>query len=299
MGGLGSKLSGRLSCIRCKYDLVGLSVRSVCPECGTPVQATLLAVVDPHARELRPLSRPRLTAIGMLAWSLGALGAVLVIWWTRGRMMLAGEGSTFDPDWIAAIGRAGIYSLILSALGAMVLIRPHDAVPKAWKRMAIAGVLLYLPLIAIQWYVLVRIDPKLGSPYPPERIASVLMDRTLPRLAGSAVLAAIILLLRPNARMLAARSLVMRTGRADRQTMFALLGTIGLWTMGDLAFVLAPLGSDMVAQGMLLVGMAFIGAGSLLFTIGLVLIAIDIVRLCPVLMEPAPAIDDVIDSRGS
>ena len=297
-GGLGTTLSGKLVCFRCKYDLVGLSVRSVCPECGTPIHATLLAVVDPHARELRPLTRPWLTAIGMMVWALGAVGAVLVLWWMRGRMMIAGDIAAFDSQWIAAMGRAGIYSMVLSGLGALVLIRPHDAVPKAWKRMAILGVLLYIPLIALNWYVLMRLDPIIGSPYPPERIVSVLFDRTLPRVGASLVLAAIIVLLRPCARMLAARSLVMRTGRVDRQTMFALIATIGLWTLGDLAYVLAPFSPDALEQGFLVTGMMFIGAGSLLFTIGLGLLVVDVARLCPVLIEPAPAIGDVVGEEG-
>jgi hypothetical protein len=297
--GLGSRLSGPLSCIRCRYDLVGLSVRTVCPECGTPVRATLLAVVDPHARELRPLTRPRLTAIGMMAWSIGALGAALVIWWTRSRMLLAEDGATFDSDWIAAIGRAGLYSMMLSGLGAIVLIRPHDAVPRAWRRMAILGVLLYFPLIALNWYVLVYLDARLGSPYSSQRIASVLMDRTLPRIAASVVLVAIVVLLRPCARMLAARSLVMRTGRADRQTMFALVATIGLWTLGDLAFVLGPYAPDSMEHGLAIVGTMLVGAGSLLFTIGLGLIVFDVARLCPVLLEPAPAIGDVVEAQAT
>src|SRR5262245_48877512 len=74
------ELTGDLPCVRCRYNLRGLSVRAPCPECGTPVRATLLAVVDPFAGELQPVSRPRLIVAGLIAWSLGGFGSALCVW---------------------------------------------------------------------------------------------------------------------------------------------------------------------------------------------------------------------------
>ena len=34
---LGLSLLGSLPCITCRYDLKGISIRGVCPECGTPI----------------------------------------------------------------------------------------------------------------------------------------------------------------------------------------------------------------------------------------------------------------------
>ncbi|MBL8760751.1 MAG: hypothetical protein JNL50_05545, partial [Phycisphaerae bacterium] len=53
---LARELTGDLRCAKCAYNLKGLSVRSVCPECGLAISATLLAKVDPHAAELRPIA---------------------------------------------------------------------------------------------------------------------------------------------------------------------------------------------------------------------------------------------------
>ncbi len=72
---LSRELAGDLPCIQCGYNLRGLTVKGMCPECGTSVRATLLAVVDPMAGEFRPISFPRLTAYGMLVWSHAAVAS--------------------------------------------------------------------------------------------------------------------------------------------------------------------------------------------------------------------------------
>lgn len=299
---LGARLKGALSCVRCRYDLRGLSVRGVCPECGTPIRATLLAVVDPHARELRPLYHPRLTSTGMMLWAIGALIAVGMIWWVRTVMLMAGDASASDPTWIRHTGLLALGGMVLSGIGAAVLVKPHDRVPARWQWAALLGVLLYVPLIALHWHVLVHLDSRISSPYPPDRIGSLVLERTLARLLASALLAVIIVLLRPNARMLAARSLVMRLGRADRQTMFALVSTIGLWSLGDLLILLAQFRPGSTESVLLPIGMMFIAVGSVLFTLGLVWLLVDVARLCPILIEPAPAVSDVMefdDGEGS
>ena len=63
---LASELTGDLPCVRCGYNLRGLSIREHCPECDAPVRATILALVDPRASELKPLRRPRLTGWGLV-----------------------------------------------------------------------------------------------------------------------------------------------------------------------------------------------------------------------------------------
>src|SRR5215831_18001819 len=81
---LARELGGDLPCAACRYNLRGLSVRSVCPECGTPVRATILFTVDPYASVLRPITWPRATAAGLILWSMGALGAAVLTWVLRG-----------------------------------------------------------------------------------------------------------------------------------------------------------------------------------------------------------------------
>src|SRR5581483_4291904 len=77
---LGRELGGDLHCVVCSYNLRGLSIRAICPECGTAVRATILSVVDPHASILRPITFPRLTAAGVILWAAGAVAVAMMAW---------------------------------------------------------------------------------------------------------------------------------------------------------------------------------------------------------------------------
>src|SRR3954470_14312241 len=77
------ELTGNLPCVTCRYNLRGLSIKSVCPECGTAVRAAILAAVDPYAPILQPLYAPRLAATGLMLWAGGALAAGLLTWSLR------------------------------------------------------------------------------------------------------------------------------------------------------------------------------------------------------------------------
>ena len=66
-------LEADVHCARCGYNLRGISIRSVCPECGAAVRATILAVVDPHASELQPIRHPWPVAAGLVLWAASAL----------------------------------------------------------------------------------------------------------------------------------------------------------------------------------------------------------------------------------
>ncbi|MEM1424869.1 MAG: hypothetical protein AAGH64_12820, partial [Planctomycetota bacterium] len=73
-------LTGELPCVTCGYELRGLSVRDACPECGTGVRATILAVVDPLADELAPMRAPSLTGVLIVSWALSSsIGVWLIV----------------------------------------------------------------------------------------------------------------------------------------------------------------------------------------------------------------------------
>jgi len=288
-----TSLKGALPCVRCRYDLRGLSVREVCPECGMPIQATLLAVVDPHATELRPLHRPWITAIGMCVWTACALGAALLLWWVRVEPLVLGEPTPRD-DWPV---RLILILTAMSGLGAASMIQPHDMIPRRFIWRSAVGVALYAPLVAALWRLLVELDPLRPTPFSFEGAAD--WERVSLRVLASLLIVLIVLCLRSSARMLAARSLVMRTGRADRQTMIALIATVGVWLIGDLialATRAAPEATDPILS---MVSTIVIAVGSGLFTIGLAWMVWDTLRLAPVLIEPSPALDEVLSYGGA
>ena len=48
------------NCVRCSYDLVGLSCDSDCPECGQPVRVSIYETIDPATKRLARLPKPKI-----------------------------------------------------------------------------------------------------------------------------------------------------------------------------------------------------------------------------------------------
>lgn len=286
---LARELTGNLPCARCRYNLKGLSVRSACPECGTPVRGTLLTVIDPHARELQPIDRPRLRAVGLMVWSLAGLLAALGVWLLRFEEIAAMLGLNVSMDWL----RSWVPVLVgVSGLGAATIIRPHRSIP-SWKIAAAAlGFAAYLPLTFVIWRIHWAIDGAQTNVY--FGVYGPNPDRTDMRLIAAGLTAISILGIRPIARLYVSRSLLMRSGRVDRQTLLALVAALAVGAIGDLIHKFATdpwSGRENVA---VTIGSFMIGVGGLLFTLGLVGVVIDSYRLLPVILSPPLSATDVL-----
>ncbi len=285
---LARELRGTLPCARCRYDLKGLSVRSVCPECGTPVRGTILAMVDPHASELQPIFRPRVTAVGLILWAFGALGAVGLMWMLRISEfvpMLAGAAHS-SSSWIW-------WLIVVSGIGSLVLINPHRGIPARIRAFAAIGCIAYVPMVWLVWLVVTRVDANFPNPYadtPPHALR-----RALLRAAIGACIIVVSICLRPAARLLVARSLVMRTGRVDRQTLLTLATTVAMAMLGDLLHVVQAFAPWLPSELCRSAGVALIAVGSLLFTIGLVGVAVDCVRLRFAVLTPPLSMSDLLE----
>jgi len=289
------ELTGDLPCVRCRYNLRGLSIRGRCPECGTPVRVTLLAVVDPLASELRPILRPRLTSWGLLTWSLSGLAAACIIAvWRVVDVLLAGSIAPARERLLGVV-IAGL--VLLSGVGAVALVRPHAGLSAGAERWARLGVALYLPFAAVLLWIHAGIDPEIGSPYGGAEVVSV--PRIVGRMVAAGLLGVILVALRPNGRALAARSMLMRTGQVDRQTMRALASALVLPFLGDLAELGSVVFRGRWADGLHTSGSFLILIGSALFVLGLVGVLIDCVRLVPVVSAPPLSIERLTGGRGS
>src|SRR4051812_32816459 len=123
---LARELTGDLPCVRCGYNLKSMSIRGVCPECGAPVRATILAKVDPYAEVLRPLSSPRLTVVGLLLCTFGVLAAGALTWGLRAADATDVWAAGHAP---VRVVQAGTGCLLAAALGALLIARPHAGLP--------------------------------------------------------------------------------------------------------------------------------------------------------------------------
>lgn len=290
---LARRLTGELYCIGCGYNLRGLSIRSNCSECGIPVRATILGIVDPLAEELVPLSAPRLSACGLLAWSFGGMLAVTMVWVMRLTEVLRDlAGVLWSSNLLPWIGIVGV---IVSMLGGFTMIRPHRGVRRFDAIRSAFGVSLYAPLAFV--YSAIYLGYDLSSTSPLLEPGPFALERSALRVLLFVVFAGIVWGLRPQAVGLATRSVVVRTGRVDRQSLLTVLASFGVAAVGDLLNVLSTFvrfGFDDVLS---IVSVVLVALGSALFTVGMVNICIDTVRLFPVLVRPGVGLSDIFETN--
>lgn len=288
---LGLTLSGRLPCIGCGYDLQGLSVLGHCPECGTAVRAAILYLVDPDADALRPLHRARVVAAALPIWAGAAFLASLCAWAPRFDAALrhqTGGRVGLEADWAPWAVLAGA---CISAVASLGLVHLLEGVHRRWTVSAAIASAFYLPLLGLLYLVYFRIDPIRPAPYLGGADDA---DRMIARLAIALCMSIILLGLRPNARLLVARCLALRTGRVDRQTILATLGAVCVMSLGDVTRLVAlglPSGSRSLAD---LVGSVLVFAGSALFTVALAGATIDTLRIRRSILIPSPSIRQVL-----
>ncbi|MCU0688985.1 MAG: hypothetical protein MUE97_04510 [Phycisphaerales bacterium] len=296
-GHLGKSLQGSLPCVVCSYDLRGVTIRGVCPECGTAVRATILARVDPHAAELQPISpgRARIVSTGLVLWVAAMTLAVLVCW-----ISAVGQGIDIwaEPGAMAGAAlqrRAGIIAAVLiwlAGLGAILICRPHRGVPAWMTACVLVGAMLHVPLGLLAEHlgdVAARATGGLWvetywEPWP---------DRTYARWAALLLALGIIALIRPMARLLVARSVTIRTGRVDRQTMVAMAAAIAVMFLGDgLGLAAVSSGSGLGILGLL--GATLVLLGAVLLTVGLFSGLIDVIRIARAIMRPGPTLAQLV-----
>lgn len=297
------RLTGELICIGCGYNLRGLSIREVCPECGASIRATLLGVVDPQADELEELGSPWIVGNGLVVWSTGALVAALAVWVLRiDEIIRAKAGMNLGiGGWVSLLGVIG---LVCSGIGAMTMVRLHRrrVASNRWASIRAAiGVSAYIPMVIMYWVIYRGVDA--SAPMPLINPGSQHLDRSVLRLGMFVGVVVITVGLRPNALKLAMRSVIMRTGRVDRQSLYALLASFTIAAVGDLFHVVGVLGArsewinPIVADLLTQLHVVLVAMGSVLITLGIVNVVIDTVRLRPVLMHRGVGLSDVFETN--
>lgn len=249
------------------------------------MRATILALVDPHASEFEPIKRPRLIALGLVAWVFFALMVAALCW------LPVPSGEMFNRWRLAIVACAGG-----SALGALALLRPHAGATRAATVMAGVAVCLYIPLAWLIWEATAPawVTARVGAYTPIMLLAHERSPTTLRVLIG-VLASAIALLLRPNARLLVARSLALRTGRVDRQTILAIVAAAGVAILGELALRLADPLQGRAADVARMAGHILVPSGWALVTLGLVGSLVDAVRIAQAILMPAPSLGEVIE----
>lgn len=300
--GLGATLSGSLPCVGCGYDLRGLSIRGSCPECGTAVRGTILHRIDPRAEEFEPLVTRRLTALSVLTLAAGAALATTLAWCVRAWEAAWSWGWALGPTpgWLelGVIGGAA-----LSGVSLLGLVRLTRRTPVRSSLACVVALIAFGPMVwALAWVQ--ELDAVWGSPYVQGLSAGgsvaeyAQTQRLLLRLLIGGCLIVALLGFRPNGRELVRRSLAMRTGRVDRQTILAMVAAVVVASFGDgvqlAAMHLHPSAAEVWAG----VGMLVVAIGSLLFSLGVAGAVADAWRIRRSLVTPSPSLGDVLGAGG-
>ncbi len=292
---IGLSLSGPMPCITCGYDLQGLSVIGLCPECGSAVRATILAKIDPQAEELTPLLTPKLTAYGLAGGVIAGCVATVLLWLIRGGDAVS-HFLPFEAPAIltgAPIRWAVLGMMALAGVCILTVVRPVRTTPVG----QVVSTLLALPFLGVAIWGIHRINFVIDAVRPaPYFVAQPAVDRIGMHLLVTASVILALLFVRPSARRLARRSMAMRAGRLNRQTVLAMCGALLLSAAGD-ALRLCTLSTSAGLDDPLdIAGSLFVLVGSLLFTLGAVLSAIDSVRVAKVLLRPRQTLRDFVSS---
>ncbi len=250
------------------------------------MRATILAVVDPLAQVLRPLRYPHFACAAVLLWTGGVGLAALTTWCVRLASLL------HEGLWQWRLIVLATVSLLVAALASTALVSPHAGLSMGRRSLAAFGSACMFGLVWCYW-TMQRAVLGVADPYAQVDVVSGSHERW--RVLFGVLAIGALLALRPNARLLAARSLLMRMGQVDRQTMRSLAFAVLVGMAGDgvrLAEPWLPNGMGLTAR---LLGLTLIVVSSLFLTLGLVEMFRDALRIAPVLRRRALALSDVLE----
>ena len=150
------KLASHILCDRCKYDLHGLDLFDVCPECGLAVATTLAVNSDLKVRALVALQQPRRVATFLVAIPLACMLAAVLQ--SAGPMIafidsLSGQTSRIAQQ-IRFFGWAASCVLIaLACVFALIGLFAHEVALRAemrkWRGWLNGGLLLWVATLIV------------------------------------------------------------------------------------------------------------------------------------------------------
>jgi hypothetical protein len=247
--------------------------------------------VDPEADELKVVSQRHAVSIALVVWAAAGLAAVAAAWIPRVADIAWRLNPAVPRLHLHWSPRVQLVGLAASGLAMLVLIRPVRNAPRRESILAACAAILYFPLYIVQHTVLATIDATHSAPY---LIEPPLPIRIESRLISTACLIGILLAFRPTARRLVRRSLALRTGRVDRQTILAMVGALGITALGDsirlLSLSLNPAPAGIAAP----VGSVVVLVGSALLTLGFVNALVDCWRIRRSIMIPSPSLRQIL-----
>lgn len=292
---LATELTGDLRCVRCGYNLRGLSVRDECPECGVAVRATILALVDPLADELQPLERPVRTTVGLCAWAWGGFACVALVWaLVILDVLSAWLQRPIEAGWARPLCWIAVGA---SAIGCFALVRPTERLAKPFRRQALLGALAYLPVVPLAVYLIGQSGIGSGRSLA-GTVGESGVGPALLRLLAIGCTVGMLLGIRNSLTHLLHRSALVRTGRIDTQPLNALLLTLAIMAAGDLSGLAGLLVRGAAGDVLIVVDVVARAVGGFLLAMGLLSLSVDVWRLRGALLYGPLGLADIFSEDG-
>jgi hypothetical protein len=273
-----------LPCARCGYELRELAADGDCPECGEPIRLTIIEVIDPSSRRMKPVHNPKivgnyLTAV-VLFFFLAVMSAVLAI-------LSKSPNSLPVPDFVHTIpANSLVWVSSFLSIFAIVCLAP---IMKMCKLSELVGcrkgiVLTFFGLCfwaismsAISFVLL------LGS--TKSTTVTMLLDTCVPAIAAGVVFTGF----KNLVPRLGQRSRAFRQAQGSRQRMNDLLAALTVVIVGR-----AMLGASLPDSNLSLLGLIIMVMSISLIVIGLGYMVRNTIWIRNALITPPPALSRLL-----
>ncbi|MGY8752308.1 MAG: hypothetical protein ACKVIO_00270 [Phycisphaerales bacterium] len=273
-----------LQCARCGYELRELAADCDCPECGEPIRLTIIEVIDPSSRRLKPIHNPTLTGNSIA-------GVVLFFFFAVILSVIAILSNSPDslpiPDMVYAIPSSILVwgSAILSIIAIAFLVPIMKICQLNQLARCRKGVVLTFFGLWFWAFSMVAIALMILSGSAKSTGVTMLLDTCIPVIAAGVVFTGFKHLI-PR---LGQRCRAFRQAQGSRQRMDDLLAALVVVIVGRTLLAVSPLDSNLFLLGLIIMVMSIS-----LIVIGLGYLLRDTIWIRNALVTPPPALESLL-----
>ena len=277
-----------MPCARCGYELRELQADGDCPECGEPIRLTIIEVVDPTSRRLRPIHNPKVVGNAISGvvffFFLSAITAVIAI-------LSHAPSSLPIPEFVQNFNtKALVWSSAFTSLVAIVCLLPiakmcQTSVLLGCRKgivLTFFGLWLWTIVMVVISFVLLRANPN-------SSVLTMLLDTCLPVVSAGIIFTGF----KNLVPRLGQRSRAFRQAQGSRQRMNDLLAALVVVIIGRTLLVVSAPDSNMSLLGLIVLLMSMS-----LILIGLGYLLRNTIWIRNALITPPPALNDLLSQNN-